>query len=100
VVDDRILIEYFDVLGRDKFKKYFSEYDRENIKAYLRNSSLHVTAEEVVSYLPDPGDVPFLEVALTMNVPLITGNLRHFPVSKRRSCVVLSPREFVDAINK
>ena len=100
VVDDRIMIEYFDVLGRDKFKKYFSEYDRENVKAYLRNSSLRVTADEVVSDLPDPGDIPFLEVALTMDVPLVSGNLRHFPVSKRCSCVVLSPREFIDTINK
>lgn len=75
-------------------------YDRENIKAYIRNSSLRVTAEKVVPDLPDPGDIPFLEVALTMDVLLVSGNLRHFPISKRCSCVVLSPREFIDAINQ
>ena len=96
VVDDRILAEYHDVLARDAFRPYFSEQDRNGILEYLDNNALHVAPRYVLHGLPDPGDTPFLEVALSEEVPLVTGNQNHFTPERRRDCEVLSPKEFLD----
>jgi hypothetical protein len=45
--------------------------------------------------LPDPDDAPFIEVALAADVPLVTGNERHFPAETQGGCLVLSPAGFV-----
>jgi len=47
-----------------------------------------------VDDLPDPGGCPFLEVALTGSVPLVTGNLKHFPESARKGAEVIDPKNF------
>ncbi len=94
VVDDRILAEYHDVLAREAFGRYFSKPDREAILDYLDNNALHIAPHLVLAPLPDPGDTPFLEVALSEDVPLVTGNASHFPPERRRNCEVFSPREF------
>ena len=41
--------------------------------------------------LPDPDDAPFLAVAAWAGSPLVTGNLRHFPVKSRGGVTGLSP---------
>jgi len=46
--------------------------------------------------MPDPGDAPFLEVAITEETPLITGNLKHFPEKLRKGCMVMSPAQFLE----
>jgi putative PIN family toxin of toxin-antitoxin system len=96
VVDDRILEEYEDVLRRDSLQRYFMEAEVENILDYLRHAACRVVCTIRVTGLPDPGDVPFLETALAAGAPLVTGNKRHFPESKRGGCRVLSPAEFLD----
>ncbi len=95
VVDDRILAEYRDVLAREAFARYFSKPDREGILDYLDNNALRIAPRRILPPLPDPGDTPFLEVALSEGVPLVTGNASHFPPMSRRDCEVLSPGEFV-----
>ncbi len=95
VVDDRILAEYHNVLRRDAFRAYFSEQDREVILDYLDNNALHIASRFVVRCLPDLDDAPFLEVALSAEVPLVTGNANHYPLEKRGNCQVLSPKEFL-----
>ncbi len=95
MVDDRILAEYHDVLRRDAFRAYFSEQDREDILEYLDNHALHIASRFVARCLPDVGDAPFLEVALSAEVSLVTGNATHYPLEKRGNCQVLSPKEFL-----
>jgi uncharacterized protein len=95
VVDDRILAEYDDVLRRDRFRSYFSERDCEDILEFLRENSWRTTSRVVVLDLPDPGDAPFLEMAISEGVPLITGNERHFPPEERGECEVLDPEAFL-----
>ena len=95
VVDDRILQEYSEVLKRDYFRRYFTDLEREEILDFLRSNSHYVTAVVVVTDLPDPDDVPFLEVSLSESAPLITGNMKHFPESRRRGAVVCSPSQFL-----
>jgi predicted nucleic acid-binding protein len=51
--------------------------------------------------LPDPGDAPFLEVAIEgKSKILITGNKVHYPVKFRKGIKVLSPTEFIKFYQK
>lgn len=95
VVDDRILAEYREVLERKRFERYFSRSTRQDVVEFLRGESHCIACSVVVETLPDRGDTPFLETALTEEVPLITGNTKQCPPKLRRGCVVLSPGEFL-----
>lgn len=95
VVDDRILAEYQSVLLSQRLRRWVGEEDARDLLAFLFLDSERIVPTVLVQDLPDPGDAPFLEVAITARVPLVTGNLKHFP---RRLCCghgVLSPSEFV-----
>jgi hypothetical protein len=45
--------------------------------------------------MPDPHDACFLEVAIEAGVPLVTGNLRHFPAKLRHGAQMFSPADFI-----
>jgi predicted nucleic acid-binding protein len=47
--------------------------------------------------LPDPDDALFLAVSAWVGCPLVTGNIRHFPVKARGGVVLLTPRQFLDS---
>ena len=49
----------------------------------------------VVHDMPENGDTPFIEMAITEDVPLITGNVKHFPQQSRKGCTVISPAQFL-----
>lgn len=97
--DDRIEAEYREVLARPRLA-----IPGERREAFL----LLLTIQQAVSArplsglpLPDPDDQPFLEVALEMaERTLVTGNLRHFPVSVRGAATVLSPREAWERLSR
>lgn len=95
VVDDRILAEYSEVLQRPYFRRYFSLHEAQTVLEFLRHESEYVVCSANIPDLPDPDDAAFLEAALTLSAPLITGNIRHFPKEKRRGCIVYSPHQFV-----
>jgi len=96
VVDDRILSEYTDVLRRRYFLRYFRKSEREDVIEYLSRNSHYTLSRIVAQDMPDEGDVPFLEIALSEGVPLITGNLKHYPERARMGCNVLSPKQYID----
>ena len=100
LVDDRILAEYEDVLSREHLQRYFAPFARDAIVEFLRHETHRTVCTLVVADLPDAGDAPFLEVALSAGSPLVTGNLRHFPKRKRRGAQILSPRELLTLLNK
>jgi putative PIN family toxin of toxin-antitoxin system len=95
VIDDRILAEYEDVIRRDYFLRYFSKSDMEDIIEYLSKNSHYSSSSVVIHDMPDEGDTPFLEMAITEEAPLITGNLKHYPGKLRKGCIVLSPAHFL-----
>jgi len=95
VVDDRILLEYKDVLCRPDIRKYFSNADRESIVAYLSKNSEFVIPTRQVLNLPDPSDAPFPEAALEAELLLVTGNTKHFPEKERQGVIVEAPGEFI-----
>lgn len=79
VYNDDILNEYSDVLHRTKFK--FSE---QKIKTILEE-------------LPDPKDVVFYEVTLSVEGSyLVTGNTKHFP----KKPFIVTPTEMIQIINE
>jgi predicted nucleic acid-binding protein len=95
VVDDRITAEYAGVLARPDFRLPAAEV--ELVLAAIRTRSFWVEAVTIhpAHDLPDLDDTPFLECALTAGVPLVTGNLRHFPKSAAKDVDVITPAQFV-----
>ena len=97
--DLRLLSEYRDVLNRSKFN-----FAKENVEGFLEQTEeegLLVSVKPLKFHLPDPDDEPFLEVALSGGViAIVTGNKRHFPKKECGGMRVLSPAEFLEAVNE
>lgn len=94
IVNEYILSEYFEVLGRPKF-----DLAPDNVRTVLHIIRLKgITAPALAQSfrLPDTGDEPFLEAALSGKADaLITGNKRHFPKNFCKGQKVLTPKEFL-----
>jgi uncharacterized protein len=95
VLDDRIAVEYSEVLARPSLGLPTAEV--KVVLDSIRSRAFWVEGAIVsaVRALPDPDDAPFLECALAAGVPLVTGNLRHFPKSATQNVVVITPARFV-----
>lgn len=97
--DARLLSEYREVLLRREFG--FDSAHLESILSFIEDQGMLISALPFHETLPDADDLPFLEVACSAKAEvLITGNLKHFPVSKRKKQVVLSPAEFLSFYSK
>jgi len=94
-VDDRVLAEYSEVLNRPKFRTWFSPQEVRDIIVFLERNTLYTVCARQARGLPDPADAPFLEVALNVAAPLVTGNAAHFPPDRRHGVLVLTPAEFL-----
>src|SRR6185437_14275965 len=93
--DDRILDEYRQVLRRPVFR--FAQSNIDYLLDFIDRCGEHVSTREIGVVLPDPTDLPFLEVAILGSAEaLITDNLRHFkPRMGRYNMNVCPPNEFV-----
>lgn len=93
--DDRILDEYREVMLRPKFG--FRRADVEAFLDYLELAGEMVRARPLKVTLPDPSDLPFLEVAVAGHADaLVTGNRRHFrPITGESTIAILSPADLV-----
>jgi putative PIN family toxin of toxin-antitoxin system len=95
VFDDRILDEYGEVLKRPFFSRYFGQVERESVLSFIEGNGERTMSACRMVGLPDLSDAAFAEVAVTAGVPLVTGNVKHFPVTKCAGLTVLTPAEFV-----
>lgn len=94
-VEARSFEEYRLVLARSRFGfdatrvgEPFSQLDADGVRG---------ATKPLRPRLPDPDVEPFLEVALAVAADgLVTGNVRHFPPSRREGVRVLSPLAFVE----
>jgi len=98
--DDRILAEYSEVLKRPRFG-----FPASGIQALLNHIQLNgrqiAAAPAGLRKFPDPGDLPFAEVALSAPAEvLVTGNLSHFRALEGRGIPVLTPSEFMDGLEQ
>lgn len=90
-----ILSEYEEILARPKFG--FDSSHVEILIEQIKACGFKTMAKPLNISLPDPDDLPFLEVAVTAQADcLITGNLKHYPISKRQHMNVLRPSDFID----
>lgn len=96
--DDRILAEYDTVLRRPALR--LVPGDVAEVLVLLHSAAEPVAAVPLPTELPDPGDMPFLEVAASAGAILITGNIRHYPNRSRAGVTVLTPREFIDLVRR
>ena len=97
--DARILTGYGEVLARPKFQ--FSFELTQALIEQIKTEGLSVAGDPLPARLPDPTDEPFLEAAIAGDADcLITGNIKHFPPTKRQGAVVLSPSEFLEYFRK
>ena len=97
VVDARIVSEYGEVLRREELG--VEEDDVGDFLA-LVDYAEHVVAAPLALTLPDPDDLPFLEVAVAGAVDaIVTGNVKHFrPAEGRVAIPMLTPRQFLDRL--
>lgn len=95
VLDDRVIAEYAEVMARPRFGLPATEVDI--VLAAIRSAAVRVEVgvEDGAPGLPDPDDAPFLECARAAGVPLVTGNVRHFPKSVARDVAVMTPSQYV-----
>ncbi len=98
VVDDRILYEYRTVLRRPAFDRFIMPHEREWIISFIEFESIQITATSSIASMPDPDDTCFLEIAATASVPLVTGNLKHFPKEICQGVQVYSPAIFIQQL--
>ena len=85
--DDHLLSEWRQVLRREKFG--FSARDVETLLGFVEEEGFGVNPPPLGVELPDPDDVPFLEVARTAQATLITGNTKPYPTEARHGVEVM-----------
>jgi putative PIN family toxin of toxin-antitoxin system len=95
VADDRIMAEYSQVLARPVFRLPLTEVQLALAAIRARSFWVESAGIPLTGKLPDPDDAPFLECAMTVAAPLVTGNIRHFPKSAARDVKVMTPAQFV-----
>lgn len=93
--DDRILAEYRAVLARPVFSFRSTEVDA--FVDFLAATGESVVAVSLAVVLPDPNDLPFLEVSTTAGADaLVTGNARHFkPRRGSHAMTISTPADFL-----
>jgi putative PIN family toxin of toxin-antitoxin system len=96
VVDSRILAEYEEVLSRPRLA--LPQQAVGVFMDFIRSRAERVVAEPLRASLPDPSDLPFLEVASSSGSMLVTGNRRHFPNKACRKVKILSAAECIDLL--
>ncbi len=92
--DDRILAEYRDVLTRPRLR--IGRAEAAAVLDLIEHEGVLVSAPPLPVVLPDPDDLPFVEVAVAGRASVITGNARHFlPVQGVISTAVFTPAAFL-----
>ncbi|MGI9188898.1 MAG: putative toxin-antitoxin system toxin component, PIN family [Longimicrobiaceae bacterium] len=99
-LDERIVAEYREVLARRKVA-FDSTSVAEAVEPLERAGEL-VTAQPLAVELPDPSDLPFLEVAVAGEADaLVMGNDRHYLARRGEVAVaIMSPRRLVTSLGR
>jgi uncharacterized protein len=93
--DDRVVNEYRDVLARPRLR--IEPAEATAVLDLIVHTGHYVPAAPIDVELPDPDDVPFLEIAVAAAADaLVTGNERHFrPVRGAHRATIHSPAAFL-----
>ena len=94
IYNEDILNEYDTVLRRKKFN-FSEEFINETLDT-IKEKGIHTDRINSGDVLPDPKDLVFYEVALSVDDSfLVTGNLKHFP----KKPFIVSPAEMLEIID-
>lgn len=100
-VDEDILDEYEEVMGRPRFG--IDPRDRMIIMERLRRVGQAHAPQPLPGGrkgFPDPADVMFLELAMGARVDwLVTRNVKHFPSARCGNIAILTPEQIVGEID-
>ena len=98
LLDDRLAAEYREVCARPRFG--FDPADVDRILSGLEVMAVHIPSLPLPLTLPDPDDLPFVEVAVAGGADaLVTGNARHFqPIAGDHDVLVLGPSALLERI--
>ena len=95
VYNDEILSEYETVLKRPKF--HFPEAVIRTTLEAIRDGGMNSDRISCHELLPDPKDIVFYEVALSVTDSfLVTGNTKHFP----KKPFIVTPAEMLQIIHE
>lgn len=96
LLNEQIVKEYKEVLGRPKF--HLTDEIIDSVVDEMERFGIYVDADELDLVFPDPKDRVFYEIVMeerkSENAYLVTGNIRHFPVKP----YVVTPRQMMDII--
>lgn len=98
LLSEEILIEYREVILRDKFKKY-PEFQRQsqNILNFLERIGKLLNPDIVIDKIKDVSDNKFLELAVYGKAKyLITGNINDFTFQQFEAVKIIEPKEFYE----
>jgi uncharacterized protein len=95
IYDDRIIAEYEDVLARPRLR--ISPAAAAAVLTFIVKHGHLVAAPPAPIELPDPDDLPFVEVASAGAADaLVTGNARHYiPLAGAVPVRIATPAEFL-----
>jgi uncharacterized protein len=96
--DDRIISEYREVLRRPKFG--FNKGDIDALVEFIHANGELTAVKSLNVVLPDPDDLPFLEVANAGGGDgLVTGNPKHFkPLRGRHDVTIWTPADLLSRL--
>lgn len=99
IVSADVVSEVSEVLGREKFRRYVTEEQRERfLQGLLREATL-VEIQETVRGCRDPKDDKFLELAVNGRADcFVSGDEDLLVLNPFRGINVLTPSDFLDAI--
>ncbi|HEY9125644.1 MAG TPA: putative toxin-antitoxin system toxin component, PIN family [Acidobacteriaceae bacterium] len=98
-----ILNEYTEVLARPKFG--FDPIEIDGLIGLIQQDGIsiepHPTLSKTVPHSPDSDDDPVILCAVAAQAEyIVTGNIRHFPLSIYGGVRVLQPRELLEELKK
>jgi uncharacterized protein len=97
-VSHDILFEYARVLRRPHFD--FHPFLIDGLLENIRTTAHCVYPARLHIALPDPTDLPFLEVAAMAQAVLVTGNTKHFPPDLCSGITVCTPADFMELLSR
>ena len=90
-----IMAEYEDVLSRSYL--HISSVERDSLFNFIRKNGIHTERTSFNSLFIDEDDRVFYEVMLSKDDSfLVTGNLKHFPITPR----VVTPAQMLEILEK
>ena len=101
IVSADVVSEVSEVLGREKFRRYVSEEQRERfLQGLLREATL-IEIQETVQACRDPKDDKFLELAVNGGADgIVSGDDDLLVLSPFRGVDILTPSDFLAAMAK